>query len=83
VNITIKLFAHLATYLPAGAARNVGSLTLSDGTTVGDVIDLLKIPPRQCHIVLLDGVYVPPEDRPSKRLSEGQALAIWPLVAGG
>jgi hypothetical protein len=33
--------------------------------------------------VLVNGVFVPPRERESLRLAPGDALAIWPPVAGG
>jgi len=36
-----------------------------------------------CHMVLVNGVYVAPEERSDKKLEEGDHLAIWPPVAGG
>jgi molybdopterin converting factor small subunit len=33
--------------------------------------------------VLINGVYVAPEDRATRTLVEGDVLAIWPPIAGG
>jgi sulfur carrier protein ThiS len=35
------------------------------------------------HLVLINGVYVPPDERATRRLAEGDVLAIWPPIAGG
>jgi sulfur carrier protein ThiS len=35
------------------------------------------------HLVLINGHYVPPEQRASRVLNEGDVLAIWPPIAGG
>jgi hypothetical protein len=35
------------------------------------------------HLVLINGVYVPPEERGTRMLAEGDTLAIWPPIAGG
>ena len=83
MQITIKLYAYLSKYLPPNAQRNQAPLTIPDGTTVSDVVYLLKVPPEECHLVLVDGVYIAPELRETTTLREGQALAIWPMVAGG
>jgi sulfur carrier protein ThiS len=53
------------------------------GATVADLIRCQGIPPAQCAIVLVDGAWVALAERDSRALSEGQALAIWPPVAGG
>ena len=41
------------------------------------------IPEALCAIVLIDGVWVARPDRATRALSDGEALAIWPPVAGG
>jgi sulfur carrier protein ThiS len=83
VTITIKLFAHLAKYLPPGSSHNESSLAVADGATVADVIATLHVPPDECHLVLIDGRFVEPAARTAQQLTEGSVLAIWPLVAGG
>ena len=35
------------------------------------------------HLVLVNGVYVPPAERATRTLEEGDVLAIWPPIAGG
>jgi sulfur carrier protein ThiS len=35
------------------------------------------------HLVLVNGAYVPPGERARLALRDGDALAIWPPVAGG
>ena len=35
------------------------------------------------HLVLVNGVYVQPEERASRVLKDGDVLAIWPPIAGG
>ena len=83
MKITIKLFALLGKYLPDGAEKNQIDIEVPDGVSVQDVIHDLSLPTEHCHLVLVDGVYVAPSERDAKVLSEGQALAIWPPVAGG
>lgn len=84
MKITVKLYAALQDYLPAHArATNALALDVPAGTTVQDVITQLALPPRACHLVLLDGRYVPPAARATQRLSAGATLALWPPIAGG
>ena len=83
MKITIKLFALLAKYLPDGAVRNKVDIDVADGASVQDVIHHLKLPSEHCHLVLVNGVYIAPSERETRVIQAGEALAIWPPVAGG
>lgn len=84
MKVTLKLYATLSDYLPTEARKtNAVELDLSAGTTVAACINDLNLPPKLCHLVLIDGIFVPPGARPSRALSEGETLAIWPPIAGG
>ncbi|MBL4615659.1 MAG: MoaD/ThiS family protein [Magnetovibrio sp.] len=83
MQITLKLFALLDRYLPDGAHKNQINITVADGATVMDVIQSVNLPAEHCHLVLVEGVYVAPSERDSRVMNEGEALAIWPPVAGG
>jgi sulfur carrier protein ThiS len=82
--ITFKLFATLQDYLPAEAKKtNALSLDLEPGTTVAQLVERFALPLKLVHLVLIDGTFVPPAERASRVLSDGETLAIWPPVAGG
>ena len=88
MEITLKLFATLSDYLPSelnGRVRvdNQLPLEVADGTTVQAVIDGMHLPTRMTHLVLVNGIYVPPSLRATHRLHSGDALAVWPPIAGG
>ena len=88
MQITFKLFATLGDHLPReldGHRRGANqiALDLPDGTAVQSVIDRFSLPPAQVHLVLVNGRYVPPAERSTHLLREGDALAIWPPIAGG
>lgn len=83
VAVTLRLFATLARWLPEGARRNEIRLALPAGTTPAAMIATLDLPVALCALVLIDGVFVPPEERPTRALRDGETLAIWPPVAGG
>ncbi len=84
MKITLKLHAKLSECLPA-EARNSGTLAVNvdAGATVASLITQFKVPPNLCHLVLIDGVFVPPAARTTRALAEGETLTIWPPVAGG
>ena len=81
--IRVKLYASLAEYLPAGAVKNEADLEVKEGVTPTQVILRLGLPEKMCHMVLINGVYVAPEERNETQLEAGDHLAIWPPVAGG
>ncbi len=83
MKIRIKLYASLGEYLPADAVKNEADLEVNDKTTPTQVILRLGVPEKMCHMVLINGVYIAPEERSERLLEEGDHLAIWPPVAGG
>lgn len=84
MNITLKLFAMLEDYLPPeGRKDNAAPVDLPEGTTVQQAIERFGLPQKSCHLVLIDGRFVPPADRATRALREGETLAIWPPIAGG
>jgi sulfur carrier protein ThiS len=84
MRITFKLFASLQDYLPVEAKRdNALPLDLAEDTTIMAVIERFGLPLKSCKLVLVDGVFVPPAERATRALADGETLAIWPPVAGG
>lgn len=83
MDITFKLFATLTDYLPKDRKDNAVYLQVPEGTTVQTLIDQFNLPEKLVHLVLVNGVYVDPEERASKVLTQDDALAIWPPIAGG
>jgi sulfur carrier protein ThiS len=83
MKITFKLYATLSDYLPEGQRHNAVELEIEPATTIADLVERFRLPPRLVHLVLINGVYVAPEHRPARTLAPGDALAIWPPVAGG
>ncbi|MDH4396831.1 MAG: MoaD/ThiS family protein [Limnobacter sp.] len=83
MDITFKLFATLTDYLPKDRKGNAIHLQVPQGITVQAMIDQFNLPEKLVHLVLVNGVYVDPEDRATKVLTQDDALAIWPPIAGG
>ena len=84
MQITFKLYASLTEHLPP--ERRVGNqmpLEVADGATIADVIAPFNLPMKLVHLVLINGVFIPPEQRATRALQEGDVLAIWPPIAGG
>jgi sulfur carrier protein ThiS len=84
MRITLKLYASLTEHLPADRRRgNELPLQAREGATIDEVVAPFSLPPRLVHLVLVNGRFVPPAERATQPLRDGDVLAIWPPVAGG
>ena len=83
MNVTLKLYASLADYLPADARLNQVRIDTARRRTIAAVIERYGLPPKLTHLVLVNGAFVPPSERAGTRLRDGDHLAIWPPIAGG
>ncbi len=88
MRITLKLFAMLSDHLPSevdGQRRrgNEMPLDVPDASSVQAVIERFRLPPKLVHLVLVNGVYIPPQARTGHVLAANDELAIWPPIAGG
>ena len=84
MKVTFKLYAALQDYLPVEAKRsNLLELELDEGMTIRQIIHDFSLPQMLCHLVLIDGIHVPPAEREKRSLNDGETLSIWPPVAGG
>jgi len=84
MNITLKLFASLTDYLPVESKyTNIVALDIAPETTIMQLVERYRLPPKEVHLVLVNGSYIAPELRSTKTLVEGDVLAIWPPIAGG
>lgn len=83
MKVTFKLYASLGQYLPNGAKRNEISVDVDEGTTIEMLLSRYNVPRESCHLVLLNGVFQPPSKWGKAELGNGDALAVWPPIAGG
>ena len=83
MKIQLKLYASLGQYLPDEAKKNEIEIEAQSGATVGVLLRKFTVPDEMCHLVLVNGKFVSPGDRDTLILKDGDALAVWPPVAGG
>ena len=83
MEITLKLYAGLSQYLPENADKHAVKLTVSARETSFSILDRFSVPRESAHLVLLNGVYLEPEEREQPKRKDGDTLAVWPPVAGG
>lgn len=82
MKLTFKLYASLTRYMPVGSEGHQIDIQVPEGTTPVQVLEQHGVPIAQIHLVLRNGVFVPPSER-DNALEEGDELAVWPAVAGG
>lgn len=83
MRITLKLFANLGQFLPAGATANTVEVEVPDDSCAHDVLDRFRVPRERVHLVLLNGIYLDLPARDTTAIRPGDVLAVWPPVAGG
>jgi len=79
MKVEVKLFANFREYLPPGSDKYGILLELEEGTTIGQVLEGLKIPESVPMITLVNGIHRRAEDP----LEPGDVLSVFPPVAGG
>jgi molybdopterin converting factor small subunit len=79
VKVEVRLFATLASFLPAHGHAGAAELELPEGSTVAEVTRCLGIPPDLARVVLVNGRDIGPE----ARLAARDVVTIFPPLAGG
>lgn len=83
MQLTFKLYASLADYLPAGAVNNAVQIEVDPDSSLDSLLRRFGVPREMAHLVLVNGVYQGAEERARPVLKEGDTVAVWPPVAGG
>jgi sulfur carrier protein ThiS len=84
IRMTLKLYASLTRFLPDAFRKSHAMPMVVDASaTIESIIAPLGMPPGLVKLVVLNGVFVPPSQRPITRFTDGDVLAIWPPIAGG
>jgi len=80
MRVTVKLFATLKEYAPVqGLSGTPFDLEVPDTATLGDIIEILKLPVEEVKIPFVNGI-VKSFDW---KLNPGDDLGIFPPVGGG
>lgn len=79
MHVTVKLFATLVRFRNGTQVAKPFEVELPDGSVVQDLIDILKIPAEETHVVFVNNII---EDADSK-LKDGDVVGMFPPVGGG
>jgi sulfur-carrier protein len=79
MKVHIQLYATLARHLPESREGNSCTLEVSEGTLIGDLLTVLKIPTHAPKIILRNGVHADL----TTMLTNGDRVAVFPPIAGG
>ena len=74
MEIEIRLFASLRNY-----ANHKSKIELEDGANVSDFIEKIGVPPSEVAIILVNGRHA----HEDQRLHDGEAVSLFPAIAGG
>ncbi len=76
MKITLKLYAGLSQYLPENAVGNEADIMIDPKVDLQGVLDCYGIPSEQILLVLVNGVYISPDDRAGYTFAESDTLTV-------
>lgn len=79
MRVTVKLFATLVRYKLGTKVGKSFEMELPEGAVVLDLINTLKIPPEETHIVFVNNII----QETGWALKEGDGVGLFPPVGGG
>ncbi len=82
MKITVKLFSSLMEYLPPDVQENELEIVQTNPITPVQILTRFKIPENEVHTMMINGVFLPPENR-NDVMKDGDCLTVWPALQGG
>jgi len=79
VKVEVHFFATLSLYRPEGTDGDGVTVDVPEGTSVRDVILMLRIPPGVECLRVVNGL----DASPDQSLVDGDVLSLFPPLAGG
>jgi len=80
VRVAVRLFATLARYRDGAASGVPFDVDLADDATIGDLLSMLRVPPEEVHLTIVDGRIVHSIDH---LLRGATRVGLFPPVGGG
>lgn len=82
MRVVFKAYASLMRYLPSSARNQQVEVDVPEDASPLTLLERFNVPDTAIQLVLVNGVFVPPEGR-HLPLREGDEVAVWPPIAGG
>lgn len=79
MRVTVKLFATLVRFKDGSRFGKPFDVELQDGALVKDLIDYLRIPPEETHVVFINNII----EEHTTPLKDGDIVGMFPPVGGG
>jgi molybdopterin converting factor small subunit len=79
MTITVRLFATLGKYLPAGSRRQTEVTLDAASATAGGVLSQLGVPREEAHLIAVNGT----SQSWDSPVRDGDTVSAFPPVAGG
>lgn len=79
MQVSVKLFATLTRYKEGAKTGTPFLVDLPDDAKVLDLINTLRVPPEEAHIIFINRIIVTPE----AGIKNGDVIGIFPQVGGG
>lgn len=76
--VEVRLYATLRRYTPA-SPNGVITVDVPDGSTVLELVKLIKIDPAEIHLIMINGIGCEFE----KVVNSGDRVGLFPPVGGG
>jgi len=77
--VEIRLFASLRKYHPSSGDSEAFTMELGDKTSLGNLVDKLKIPRQEIGVLMVNGKW----QKENYLLKDGDRIGIFPLIGGG
>ena len=79
MKVEVRVFATLRQYMPGVGIGEPKIVEISEGTTLGELRDILELPTNEVKVILRNNLQAEPDDL----AEDGDRITYIPAVAGG
>ena len=79
MKVEVRVFATLRQYMPGVGIGEPKIVEISEGTTLGELRDILELPTNEVKVIMRNNLQAEPDDL----AEDGDRITYIPAVAGG